>query len=208
MAQKLTFMKLIWDRFFYFPDMGMFWDGRTAKHPGDEADFVNLVESVNEDIAKDPKHGGAHFATIFLRDNQVMGLSRDTLNSFHAKTYLMLAQPEFKGLSMPAISVWNPVQFVWINNHKVICEMYQDDKERMAEWMAYRYKGVPDTTVAAYEIYAPKGSLSLKDALKPPVIINPPADPGTDPIEPPVNPGVSWDGKIHIDCPHCGAKII
>jgi hypothetical protein len=206
MAFKFTEGKLVWDRFLYYPSMGMAWDLRTIKRTGTEDEFCVAVQTLNEEIAADPKHGNGWYATLFLRDNQVIDLSARTQASFFAKTYLMLAKPEFKGLSMPTIGMWNPVHFVWINNQKVVFELYQGTAEATANWLAYRYKGAPLSTVEAYAAKAPKGSLSLKDAIKPPVIINPPVDPGTDPVTPPV---VIPSGEMvmHMVCPHC-KKVI
>jgi hypothetical protein len=199
MAFTFTEGKLVWDRFLYYPSMGMCWDLRTIKRTGTENEFANAVQLLNEQIAENPKHQ-AWFATLFLRDNQVIDLSAITQASFHAKTYLMLAMPTFTGVTMPSIGVWNPCHFVWINNQKVLFELYQGSKEATINWLAYRYQGWSLADVEDYASKAPKGSLSLKDAVKPPVVVTPPPDNGGDTDVPPV---VTGDGFVHVRCPYC-----
>jgi hypothetical protein len=199
MAFTFTEGKLVWDRFLYYPSMGMGWDLQILKRSGTENEFMNAVQALNEKIAENPKHQ-AWYATLFLRDNQVMDLQPDTQLSFHAKTYLMLAFPTFTGVTMPAIGVWNPVHFVWLNNQKVMFEMFGGTPTNTANWLNYRYRGAPLSEIEAYATRAPKGSLSLKDAIKPPVVVVPPTNTGGDTDVPPV---VTGDGFVHVRCPYC-----
>jgi hypothetical protein len=199
--------QLIKDRFFYLPQMGMYWDLIALKRFGDEMQFSQEIDRLNDNLQKNPKAAGQQWKVgIFLNGAQITNLDQKWQNSYCAKSYLMYAKPDFdgKGEELPAVGVWNPVHFVWVSNYKVYVWQFKDTPEHTAEWLGNKFAVVNPVDVDAYP--APKGSL-----------VKPGNPPVTPPVTPPVDdttgdttnpPAVSGHVTFHFYCPHCGKKII
>ena len=165
--------QLIKDRFFYLPQMGMYWDLIALKRFGDEMQYSQEIDRLNDELQKNPKAKGQQWkVAIFLTAGQIGKLSAQWQNSFCAKSYLLYANPSFdgKGEELPAIGVWNPVHFVWVNNYKVYVWQFKDTPEHTAEWLGNKFRVVNPTDVLSDMYPTPAGSL---------------AKPGNPPTNPP-----------------------
>ena len=201
--------QLIKDRFFYLPQMGMYWDLIALKRFGDEMQFSQEIDRLNDELQKNPKAAGQQWKTaIFLTAGQIGKLSQEWQNSYCAKSYLLYAKPDFdgKGEELPAIGVWNPVHFVWVSNYKVYVWQFKDTPLHTAEWLGNKFRVVNAADVLSDMYPTPAGSLAKPG--------NPPAPGGgttpggdTDTGGGTTPSGVAWDGVLHLTCPHCAKKI-
>ncbi len=198
--------QLVKDKYFYLPQMGMYWDVFAVKRVANENEdeYCVRVDNLNINLQKLP--GAAkneYFVCVFMLPAQIYALPTRMQSSLAAKTYMMVADPSFKSPDMPAYGPWNPVDFVWKSNTTVLLNQYRDSNEHTAEWLSHRFPVVPENQVKA----APTPANSYNPwATTPPV--TPPVTPPADDPEDPTDPGTPSGGLVlHMTCPHCGKKI-
>jgi len=194
--------QLIKDRFFYLPQMGMYWDLIALKRFGDEMQYSQEIDRLNDELQKNPKAAGQQWKTgIFLNAVQIGKLSQQWQNSYCAKSYLIYAKPDFdgKGEELPAIGVWNPVHFVWASNYKVWIWQFKDTPEHTAEWLGNKFRVVNAADVLSDMYPTPAGSLA-KPGNPPttPPVTPPTEEPETPPATDPTIPGIVFPGRIDI----------